>query len=1345
MATPSVVRSIRADTFSANEAVLAAQVLAGGRHGARLWGDSTGEFRLAHKAQDQSTGTVAIKQSKGGKTEIGGKADAGAVTITARQEDGVTPGAIILDGVVTISGGLAGGALTGDVLSDAQDGSMQLVFETVTPGDPNGAENTKLVMADGSWVWDRYGGVVGTTKPTLGASLQVFSLDRDGALTVQAEGPHGGVYATHAVGTDGALTLKAVNADGDADAFAWLSAARTGAVALETKSGAAAALAVTNAGTGSGLSVATGASSFAVENDGTLTVTASAAEALVVGASKAVVNMDGSLSVASGQLGVDALGRVDADYTGLDDAVYAFDFARSTAGKVFHVASTDMASSTALLVEQAANSVLEVAGGVTSLKYTGGAHGLDVYGNAKVRMTMNVDKVYAIDGTAGVEVGTSTLRLRTDAKDRLNIGVNGAATFTTSVAAGGDLQAVKWTREGATTITTSNAAATAALSVYQNNALASSPLLRVAGSNATTPGGELLVEYAGLARFAPTGTGALKVLSGGVNGTATVELDTDGGLRAATGKLAVTATGETAIADTADNVTLDVTKPHALAAGTVLRVATDAADATAQLLSIANSAAEQVAVSQGGKVEFKATGQPTADVDVAGVLRVQTALVAEALVDDVDRSTKIVLSGADETIQLFTATAERVAVSGTGVVTLSQTTAGAGVASTLDVAGAIKVDEYAIMSNVRLAADGNTAVDLSGDAFDVQTAGTQRLNVSATGVWAATAGSATWLDVDAAAGVTLTAASTTKAGDAYASALVVKSTTLDAPNVLDVRSTLAGGETRVASLDSNGTLYLRTAEAVDALRVGTEGGYTAKIAVDGSAALATDKLTVSAAGLVSMETAEAANQTLLSVVKKGQSGTVLLAASDLVAADLATAADTNLLRVQRTVDNLGTKELQDLITVTGDGVTHFTGTANPLVETNPGSGDGLYTGGDVVFSGDCRFDGTVNILGDVTVTNVATQVSDQMVIDNTGTGPALELKQTGNPQPVLVAYDEDGLFPAGTARLQVLKVDDKGHTTLRATGLAATNTALRVQSLNDPLEAGAVAAFRAECLDVTEGASWDAHTETLKSRFEVDNAGHVTSQATTLASDILLHVIDTSTPGAAPVADNAAGSLAKLENANYALEAESAQVSLTGTVTTGHDGVADRAAESIILAPNSANGATITCGGLTIAANGTNSEHFLACQGFTTETVERYDSEGQPLGLYLTNDYSGIFDRAVACRAIDVTSDRRLKANIAPIAPDDATALIKRLQPKSYTWVEGGRKAWGLIAQEIVEHTDAEVLVNPVSAPGLGAEQPGDPEGVKLTVDYVSLVPQLVAALQSAFARIEELEAKVNA
>jgi len=78
------------------------------------------------------------------------------------------------------------------------------------------------------------------------------------------------------------------------------------------------------------------------------------------------------------------------------------------------------------------------------------------------------------------------------------------------------------------------------------------------------------------------------------------------------------------------------------------------------------------------------------------------------------------------------------------------------------------------------------AADLSGDAFDVQTAGTQRLNVSATGVWAATAGSAT-----CAAGVTLTAASTTKTGDAYASALVVKSTTLDAPNVLDVAARLA--------------------------------------------------------------------------------------------------------------------------------------------------------------------------------------------------------------------------------------------------------------------------------------------------------------------------------------------------------------------------------------------------------------------------------------------------------------------------------------------------------------------------------------------------------------------------
>lgn len=103
------------------------------------------------------------------------------------------------------------------------------------------------------------------------------------------------------------------------------------------------------------------------------------------------------------------------------------------------------------------------------------------------------------------------------------------------------------------------------------------------------------------------------------------------------------------------------------------------------------------------------------------------------------------------------------------------------------------------------------------------------------------------------------------------------------------------------------------------------------------------------------------------------------------------------------------------------------------------------------------------------------------------------------------------------------------------------------------------------------------------------------------------------------------------------------------------------------------------------------------------------------------------------------TSDRSLKKDIAPI--DKGLDFVKQLNPVTYSWntehIAFNKKTYGLIANEVLDTTKEESSIVYTNTGGVF-------EG-KLAVDYQSLVPVLIKAIQELTTKVEALEAQIKA
>lgn len=102
------------------------------------------------------------------------------------------------------------------------------------------------------------------------------------------------------------------------------------------------------------------------------------------------------------------------------------------------------------------------------------------------------------------------------------------------------------------------------------------------------------------------------------------------------------------------------------------------------------------------------------------------------------------------------------------------------------------------------------------------------------------------------------------------------------------------------------------------------------------------------------------------------------------------------------------------------------------------------------------------------------------------------------------------------------------------------------------------------------------------------------------------------------------------------------------------------------------------------------------------------------------------------------TSDYRLKTDIATLDPDKALSVVSVLRPVAYDWKKGGAgRQTGFIAHELQAAIPGAVT---------GEKDAVDTEGNirPQLVETKEIIPYLVAALQNALARIEELERKAT-
>ena len=164
-----------------------------------------------------------------------------------------------------------------------------------------------------------------------------------------------------------------------------------------------------------------------------------------------------------------------------------------------------------------------------------------------------------------------------------------------------------------------------------------------------------------------------------------------------------------------------------------------------------------------------------------------------------------------------------------------------------------------------------------------------------------------------------------------------------------------------------------------------------------------------------------------------------------------------------------------------------------------------------------------------------------------------------------------------------------------------------------------------------------------------------------------------------------------------------------------------------------------TAGGISLVS--TNSRVFSAAGTSTLGYGFRGGPNiGSSEGIGVSNAYAYYDVGGWIKRGINYSSDARLKENVVPIS--DGLPLIEALNPVTFKWITEDKHnqgtQFGLIAQEV---RDALESSESVTGPN-GLVPFEEEENSYMTVNYQSLVPHLIRAVQELSARIEELESK---
>ena len=383
-------------------------------------------------------------------------------------------------------------------------------------------------------------------------------------------------------------------------------------------------------------------------------------------------------------------------------------------------------------------------------------------------------------------------------------------------------------------------------------------------------------------------------------------------------------------------------------------------------------------------------------------------------------------------------------------------------------------------------------------------------------------------------------------------------------------------------------------------------------------------------------------------------------------------------------------------------VVNVSGIGSVLDDASPQLGGNLdLNSNDITGTGNLNLTGTVTadgltVDGDVVVSNGDTSVSSG---DDFAKLQLKSIDSSTNSTGVMSEIADVALINfdgASNNHELVIRTND---------GLAATGT------LRDRIAIasnGDISFY--DSTGVTQGLFWDASTQRL-------------GLGTTSPAQ-LLHVNSTGNVAAAQI--QGASHTAKISTDGAG--------TIFGTTTNGY----------MLLTTNSAERMRIDSGGNVhvgktatgIATAGLSLRGDADVAQFTRDGGEplelnRLTSDGGIVGFYKDGTTVGSISVTGSGTTYNTTSDIRLKTNIEPI--DHATDMLMAMNPVSHRWKADpdADAVVGFIAQEM-----AEIVPEAVSK--------GDSEDDMWSMDYGRITPVLVAALQDAHKKIEELEARIN-
>ena len=182
--------------------------------------------------------------------------------------------------------------------------------------------------------------------------------------------------------------------------------------------------------------------------------------------------------------------------------------------------------------------------------------------------------------------------------------------------------------------------------------------------------------------------------------------------------------------------------------------------------------------------------------------------------------------------------------------------------------------------------------------------------------------------------------------------------------------------------------------------------------------------------------------------------------------------------------------------------------------------------------------------------------------------------------------------------------------------------------------------------------------------------------------------------------------------------------------------------------------------GVMIENAGADGTSFFINRGNNSAMYVGRNSDGQSIQFNRSGNQVGSIAVTSSNTSYNVTSDYRLKENVAPMS--NSIDRLKQLKPSTWAWVQDGSHGEGFLAheaQEVVPESvtgakDAmkteEYEVTPavldddgnvVTEAVMGNREVPDYQGI----DQSKLVPLLTAALQEAITKIEDLETRIEA